>query len=106
MDPNFQNWQFNIGNGISITNTNGTIMASKNVNTSFFKSTYQYTIYIHAGHVYIWVKSNNMPCFIELDIIHPSLIHMNTPQPNKTYGRPVPGRSGHQIEPHRCIFII
>lgn len=107
MDPNFQQWQINITNNtIVIINTNNQIMASKRANTSPLKSTFQYTIYIKDGHAYIWVEPGyNMPSFIELDIVDPSLLQMNTPQPNKTYGN-VPGRSGRKVEPHRCVFVI
>lgn len=108
MNPiNFNQWQVSItNNSYSILNENGRIMASKRANTAPLKSTFQYTIHIQNGQVSIWVEPGyNPPFYIGLDIIDQSLLQLNTPQPNKTYGR-VPGHSGRRIEPHRCVFVI
>ncbi len=103
----FNQWSIGIAkNTIIVYNQYNEVVASKNANTSTLKPSYYYTIYITNGRCYIWVESHvNMPSFIELDIIDQSLMLMNTPKPNCTYGRPTPGHSGRRVEPHRCVFV-
>lgn len=103
----FVNWSIQISKGnILIFNHEGKQMASKRVNTSTLKPTFQYTIFILNGTVSLWVEPGyNPPFYTNIDdFVDDSLSFYNTPVPHRTYGR-TPGHSGRKVEPHRCHFV-
>ena len=103
----FVNWSIQISKcNILIFNHDGKQMASKRVNTSTLKPTFQYTIFILNGTVSLWVEPGyNPPFYTNIDdVVDDSLSFYNTPVPHRTYGR-TPGHSGRKVEPHRCHFV-
>lgn len=103
----FVNWSIQISKGsIVILNHNGKKVASKRVNTSSLKSTFQYTIYVTNSKAFIWIEFGyNAPVFTPIDdFVDDSIMFLETPDPHITYGRPIPGHSGRKIDPHRCYF--